>query len=179
MWRHKTNFHQIRVRYNDRDALRFLWHEHMFDPIQDFKMNVHLFRKIDSPCIANRTLQKTVTDNKDQISFRSSRALLENFYMEDYIDSFPTTQKAINTCIQVVKTLSSGGFKLTKFIFNSPKILKELLPYSVSQNIADLDLQNTTIQRASGVLWDTEKDLLKVKTIQEDIPMTKHSLFDF
>ena len=32
-------FHQIRVRYNDRDALRFLWREHMFDLIEDFQMN--------------------------------------------------------------------------------------------------------------------------------------------
>ena len=46
-------FHQIRVRYNVRDALRFLWREHMFDPIADFKMNVHLFGKIGSPCTAN------------------------------------------------------------------------------------------------------------------------------
>ena len=27
-----------------------------------------------------------------------------------------------------------------------------------------------------GVLWDTENDLLKVKTIQKDIPMTKRAL---
>ena len=171
-------FHQIIVHYNDRDALRFLWREHMFDPIEAFKMNVHLFRKINSPCIANWTLQKTVKDNKDQISFRSSRALLENFYMDDYLDSFPTTQKAIKTCIELIKTLSSGGFKLTKFISNSPKILKELLPYGVSQkhSIVDLDLQNTPIQRALGVLGDTENDLLKVKTIQKDISMTKRGL---
>ena len=50
-------FHQIRVRYNDRDTLRFLWRERMFDPIKDFKMNVHYFGKIDSLCIANWTLQ--------------------------------------------------------------------------------------------------------------------------
>ena len=168
-------FHQIRVRYNDRDALRFLWREHMFDPIKDFNMNLHPFEKIDSPFIANWTLVK---DNKDQISFRSSHALLENFYMDDYLDSFPTTQKAITTCIEVIKTFSSGGFKLTKFISNSIKNLKELLPYDASQkhSIVDLDLQNTPIQRALGVLWDTENDLLKVKTIQKDIPMTKRSL---
>ena len=50
-------FHQIRVRYNDRDTLRFLWRKRMFDPIKDFKMNVHYFGKIDSLCIANWTLQ--------------------------------------------------------------------------------------------------------------------------
>ena len=41
-------FHQIRVRFNDNDALRFFWYEHMFNLIEEFKMNVHLFGKIDS-----------------------------------------------------------------------------------------------------------------------------------
>ena len=98
--------------------------------------------------------------------------------MDDYLDLLPTTQKAVNTCTKVIKTLSSGAFQLTKFISNSPKILKELLPYGVSQkhSIVDLDLQNTSIQRTLGVLLDTENDLLKVKTIQKDIPMTKRGL---
>ena len=96
-------------------------------------------------------------DNVDQIRFVSSRGILEKFYMDDYLDLFPTTQKAINTCIQAIKTLLSGGFKLTKFFCNSSKILKELLPYGVSQkhSIVDLDLQNNLIQRTLGVLWDT------------------------
>ena len=84
----------------------------------------------------------------------------------------------MNTCIEVIKTLSSGGFKLTKFISNSPKILEELLTYGFSQkhSIVDLDLQNTPIQRTLGVLWDMENDLLKVKAIQKEIPMTKRGL---
>ena len=98
-------FHQIKVCYNDYDALCFLWHEHMFDPIEDFKMNVHLFGNIGLPCIANWTLHKTAKDNEDQMSFGSSCTILKIFYMDDYLDSFPTTQKAINTCIEVIKTL--------------------------------------------------------------------------
>ena len=171
-------FHQIRVCYNDRDVLCFLWHEHMFDPIEDFKMNVHLFGKVDLPCIANWTLHKTAKDNEDQMSFRSSCAVLKNFYMDNYLDLLPTTQKAINTCIEVIKTLSSGGFKLAKSISHSPKLLKELLLDSISQkhSIVDLDLQNTPMQRALGVLLDTKNDLLKVKTIQKNIPMIKCGL---
>ena len=52
--------------------------------------------------------------------------------------------------------------KLAKFITNSKNILKELLPYRVSQkhSIVDLDLQNTATQRTLGALWDTENSLL-------------------
>ena len=57
---------------------------------------------------------------------------------------------------EFIKTFSAGGLKLTKFISNSPKILKELLRYGVSQKkiIVVWDLQNTPIQRALEFLWD-------------------------
>ena len=89
-----------------------------------------------------------------------------------------TAQNAINRCIEVIKTLSGGGFKLTKFISDSPKIFKELLLNGVSQehSIVDIDLQNISIQRALGVLWDIENDLLKVKAVQKDITMPKSGL---
>ena len=89
-----------------------------------------------------------------------------------------TIQNAINRCIEVIKTLSGGGFKLTKFISNSPKIFKELLLNGVYQehSIVAIDLQNISIQRALGVLWDIENDLLKVKAVQKDITMPKRGL---
>ena len=67
---------------------------------------------------------------------------------------------------------------MAKFISNSKNVLKELLPYGVSEkhSIVGLDLQNTPTQRALGVLWDTENNLLKVIEIQKDIPMTKRGL---
>ena len=91
---------------------------------------------------------------------------------------FSNTKGNKYTCIKVIKTLSAGWFKLTKFISNSPKILKELLLYGISQkhSVVNLDLQNTPIQRVLKGLWDIENDLLKVKTIQKDIPMRKHGL---
>ena len=42
-------FHQILVRNEDRDALRFVWRDQTTNIIRDFKMNVQLFGKADSP----------------------------------------------------------------------------------------------------------------------------------
>ena len=66
--------------------------------------------------------------------------MLEQFYMDNYLDLFPATQKAMKTSIKVIKTFSAGEFKLTKFISNSPKILKELLPYRVCQKYSIVNL---------------------------------------
>ena len=68
-------------------------------------MNHHFFGKIDSPCVANLTLQKTVKETEDKISFCFYRTILKNFYMDNYLHLFPSTQKAINMCIEVIKTL--------------------------------------------------------------------------
>ena len=101
--------------------------------------------------------------------------------MDDYLHSFPTTQKSINRCREIIKTLSSGAFKLTKSVSNSPKFLKKLLPHGASQkhSIVDLDLQNTPTQRTLGVLWDTENGLLRVKIIQRGVPVRQRGLVQF
>ena len=93
----------------------------MSDPIKDFKMYA--------------------TGDEGQVTFPS--AILENIYMDNEFDSFPTTKKEINTSTKVIKTLSVGCFELNEFISKSQKILKGLLPHSVSLNF----LQSTQIHR--------------------------------
>ena len=46
-------YHQIFVSPKDRDAFRFAWRKFKTDPIEDYRTSVHIFGKIDSPCIAN------------------------------------------------------------------------------------------------------------------------------
>ena len=58
-------FRQILVENKDRDVLRFLWRDNYIYPIEDYRMNVHLFGKVDSPCIANRTIRKIAADQSD------------------------------------------------------------------------------------------------------------------
>ena len=51
-------FHQVRVCESDIDALRFDWREKPEDELLDYTMLVHLFGKVDSPCIANWPINK-------------------------------------------------------------------------------------------------------------------------
>ena len=48
------------------------------------------------------------TGDEDQVTFPC--AILENIYMGNEFDSFPTTKKEINTSTKVIKTLSLGYF---------------------------------------------------------------------
>ena len=51
-------FHQIFVKQNDRNYLRFLWRDNPNLVTDEYQMNVHIFGKKDSPCIAIFSLCK-------------------------------------------------------------------------------------------------------------------------
>ena len=74
----KEMYHQIFVSLKDRDALGFVWHKFSTDPIEDYRMSVHVFGKIDSPCIANwvfnNNKKKTAKDQTFRLVFKSNRS---------------------------------------------------------------------------------------------------------
>ena len=43
----------------------------------------------------------------------------------------------------------------------------------------DLDLNKIPLERALGVLWDPNEDVLKVKVIYKEVPNTKHGILSF
>ena len=69
-------------------------------------MNVHLFGKVDSACYC---IWATV-DNIVKIVSCAEEAIGDNFYMNDYLDSFHTVQKAIKVSIDVTNALREGDF---------------------------------------------------------------------
>ena len=59
-------FHQVKVRPDDRNALRFLWWPDgdLSKQAEEFQMTVHLFGGTSSPSCANFALRKTADDNE-------------------------------------------------------------------------------------------------------------------
>ena len=169
-------FHQVQVLPADRDALRFLWCFSKDSPIDTYKMNVHLFGKTDSPCCSNWVLRKTALDNQQHFNENVLNAVSKRFYMDDYLDSFDDPQTAVKTITDVVSLLKLGGFDLAKFIFNSRDILKEKSPWNLSPKIVNLDLDELPIERALGVSWDPNSDMLTFKVVNKNIPETKRGI---
>ena len=129
--------------------------------------------KTDSPCCANCALKRTATEQEKNFPPEIAKAIMEKFYMDDYLDSFNDVNKAIYTAHSVTKMLSSGGFHLTKLISNSRFILRSLRTSSMSPKIVDLDFNKLPIEKALGIIWDIKSDLLKVKAVSKTFPCTK------
>ena len=112
-------FHQVYVLTTDRDALRFLWRGDVEHPVEDYNMNVHLFGKKSLPCCSQWTLKQRVLEKGCNYPQRVRDAILEHFYVDDYLDSFISEQEAIDTVYNIREFLSSRGFNLTKFLSKS------------------------------------------------------------
>ena len=114
-------FHQVRVRPEDCDALRFLWwsdNDINRDP-EEYQMMVHLFGSISSPSCANFTLRRTAEDNSNHFNPEVVKTVKRNFYVDDCLKSAENEQTAMNIAKQLRLLLAKGGFRLTKWISNS------------------------------------------------------------
>ena len=102
-----------------------------------------------------------------------------NFYMDDYLQSFNTTENAVITTTEVKDTLQKGGCKLTKFFSNdSNTVIK------ITGENADTAIE----QRILGQMWNAKEDIfifkrpdlkLDVKSMQQrQLLSLAASLFD-
>ena len=110
-------------------------------------MQAHIFGKTDSPCCSNWILKSTASDNKTEYSARVIEAILDHFYMDDCLDSFPSLEQTISVIVDVIQFLKTSGFNLTKFVSNNQEILKyttQELP--LKNKLVKLDSHQTSIE---------------------------------
>ena len=82
-------------------------------------MNVHLFGKVDFPCIANWALRKSGEDSTKGMKF----VLNNNFYMDNFLKSMSNEENMINLTCKVLSVLKCQGFNLKKLVSNSETVL--------------------------------------------------------
>ena len=106
-------FQQIFVKQNDRNYLRFLWRDNPNLVIDEYQMNVHIFGKNDSPCIANLSLKQYAKDQQDEFSKVITESVNKDFYTNDFLKSGECDKDLINIATQLLQLLSNKGFRLT------------------------------------------------------------------
>ena len=97
-------FLQVGVREEDQPSLRFLWREDPTSSVVVHQYTRHIFGARDSPTCANFALQKTATDNQAEYPEAAS-AVVQKFYMYDYLDSFQNRDDALKLSRDLVSLL--------------------------------------------------------------------------
>ena len=119
-------------------------------------------------------MQKTAKDNSDDFDPEVVRSVERNFYVDDYLKSFESHEKAMSSVDQLRNLLAQGGFNLTKWVSNSRTALKTIPLQHRPSGVQDLDLGSEIlpIERALGVCWNVESDAFLFKIQLKKKPPT-------
>ena len=176
-------YHQVKVPPEDSDLLRFLWWPdgNLNEPLQEYKMVVHLFGATSSPSCANFALKKTAEDAKDKMAPAAVKAVINNFYVDDCLLSVPDKTQAVAMVRNLTAICESGGFHLTKWMSNSRAVLASIPEPERAKEVKDLDLSHDALpdERVLGVNWCTESDVFKVRINAKHTPQTRRGILSF
>ena len=143
-------FHQVWVLPSDCDARRFLWRFKEYLLVGTYQKNVYLFGQTDCPSSLRWALRKTSLDNYEKFNVHIVNAVLNKFYMDDYLNSFDNLDEAITTIHDITRSLTFSGFK------------KPITWKFVVKGCVNLDLERSP--RLLGITWDSNTDILKFQT---------------
>ena len=160
-------FHQVKVPEQQRNYLRFLWWKDsdLDKDVVDHEMTAHVFGGVSSPSCSNYALKKTASDNLEKYGEDVASILRRNFYVDDMLKSFSSTEEAIRITRKVKELCKEGGFNLTKFSSNSLDVLKTIQDKDRKDGVKDKDLAITFLanDKALGVRQNVGEDTVIFK----------------
>ena len=162
-------FLNIEVDKQDRDYLRFLWCPNPSD--KDPNIEVYRFCRVvfgvnSSPFLLNATLKHHLQNFKDSDSLFVSQ-MQDSLYVDDMVFSTNTLEAARDMYEKARSRMSSGGFKLRKWLSNHPDLEHEIVEKEqhISQGEITGDTQtaianneDTPLHKILGLEWNVELD---------------------
>ena len=153
-------FLQVGVLQCDQPSLRFLWREDPTSNVVVHQYTRHIFWAKDPPTCANYALQRTASDNAKEYP-KAAKSVLQNFYMDDYLDSVQLEMALIKSK-ELVHLLHLGGFKLAKFVSNVPYLADQIAVSAQSTEPKVLVSCKEESTHVLGLKWDHNTDTLVV-----------------
>ncbi|XP_022807985.1 uncharacterized protein LOC111344993 [Stylophora pistillata] len=160
-------FHQVKVRPENQDSIRFLWwREGIDETLQEYTITVHIFGAADSPCSANSALLRTADDNEGSFDPVTIATLRHKLYVDGLLKSVPTPESAIALMENMIKLCAKGGFNLTKFVSNNHKVWASIPLGKRTDPCLDVNLDELLVDRTLGARWRIDWDTFGFKVLE-------------
>ncbi|XP_062557206.1 uncharacterized protein LOC134222069 [Armigeres subalbatus] len=156
----KQMFHQLRIRQRDRQSQRFLWRTNPECTPEIFVMDVATFGATCSPCSAQYVKNLNAVEHEGKYP-EAARAIIQNTYVDDYLDSRDTLKEAIQLAVEVREIHSNAGFEIRNWQSNHQEILRQIGvdPSSLQEAKSFTDEKSKVTERVLGMLWEPNEDL--------------------
>ncbi|XP_062699455.1 uncharacterized protein LOC134284515 [Aedes albopictus] len=162
-------FHQIENRSADKQYQRFLWRYDPKDEIEVYVMDVATFGATCSPCSA-QYIKNRNADAHASMYPRAAKAITENHYVDDFLDSTDTVEEAIDLVNQVKIVHSDAGFEIRKFRSNSSEVLAAIGECEETSGKPINCGKQTIGDRVLGLIWDPKADVFTFDASCLNIP---------
>lgn len=168
-------FHNFKLRANDRDYMRFYWYKNN-DPnkgICQYRANVHIFGNCSSPSVANLGLRYVA--NLPPVINRVRDLVNEQFYVDDALGCADNVEDAISILQDTSDVLKRCNIRLHKICSSSHEVT-EAFPESERASTNTIELDESSIQTALGLLWNTSSDQLILRSDVPNRPFTPRGI---
>ena len=117
-------------------------------------------------------MRRNADTNRDYLPF-VVKAVYKHFYMNDGLLSTDSLEEAIEMWKQMTELLRRGGFRLHKWPANDPDVLATFPEQDRSPRFLELSENKLPTDRALGVVWDAQGDMLQFTRLMGDPGTTK------
>ncbi|XP_058448642.1 uncharacterized protein LOC131428613 [Malaya genurostris] len=153
----KEMFHQISVRNEDKQSQRFVLRMQPELEPQIFVMDVCTFGATCSPSLAQFVKNKNAMEFAE-IFPRAARAIRDNHYVDDFLDSVDTVEEAIRLVKEVKYIHGQAGFEIRNFSSNSDEVLTGI-GETVERQQVSMNLDKLYTERVLGLIWIPKEDV--------------------
>jgi hypothetical protein len=101
---------------------------------------------------------------------------MRNFYVDDCLKSVENDLVAITLVQQLQQLMAKGGFRLTKWLSNSRRVLESIPESERAATVKNLDLEDLPIERALGNHWNIEMDVFGYNVTIKSRPQTRRGI---
>lgn len=153
-------FMQVKIRREDRDALRYLWRgsQRGNRPPDVYRMTSLIFGATSSPATAI-FVKNTNAENYRRSHPEACDAIIRNHYVDDYLQSFATAEEAIRIASDVKNIQQKACYILRQWTSNRREVVEAIDPSSSQQNPIQLHDGEKT-ERVLGLIWKPDTDEL-------------------
>ncbi len=161
-------FREVKLHTEEKDFHRFLW-KNKQGHIKDLRMNRLTFGVRSSPFIATQVIRHLAQTHLTSHP-KASQAIIDSFYVDDYLSGAPTVEEAIHIRTQLCDLLKHAGMNLRKWR-TSDSAFKDTIPPDILET-ADLQISpGERPLKALGLHWNVQEDALSIAI--PDIPATQ------
>lgn len=163
-------FFSIKVAHDHRRFQRILYRFQGGGPIETFEFGRVPFGLKVSPYLAMRIVKRLACD--EGMNYPDAALVSSKFnYMDDYLLSEPSLEKALTLRKQLIDMFASAGFNLTKWISNSREFLSGTP--DAARDTRSMDLDSDTETKLVGLWWNPSNDEFSFKVRDADMSRTR------